>query len=95
MSEVAERIKYGLERVAEKFEDAGKYVVEKYPEVAKTIVSMGLASASLYSILLTLSVFPNALVYASIITPILLMLIQISVSIMIMTLIIGIARRLI
>ncbi len=95
MSEVAERIKYGLERVAEKFETAGKYVVEKYPEVAKSIVSMGLASASLYSILLTLSVFPNALVYASVITPILLMLIQISVSIMIIMLIVGIARRLI
>lgn len=95
MSEVLEKVTLGMKEVGEKFRYVADYMLEKMPDVVRSIAmaSTVLIVAS-SAVAIAMYTVGSIHLFSAVIVPMVLLLVQIFVSISIVALIIGVARRL-
>lgn len=93
---ITRRIEETAKEIGSKLSDVAKHVEEKAPQLARGIAMLSTSSlvVAVPAVLIT-QLFPQALPVASALLPIIIFVIQLSISIMILSLTVGVARRII
>ncbi len=96
MSEVLEKLGESAKKAIEKTRDVADYIVEKAPELSRGMAMVTVSAVAVAIPTLALAaVFPSIVSFYAFLVPVISIFMQLSISIIIISLVIGVAKRLI